>query len=140
MSRGAPVTAYADANLCIALLAGPPHGAHEVAVEMFRRVAEGRLVLILTPVIVAEISYAARSLFGWGNRDIAQRLAAFLAADGLIVREGPNVMAALGMVGERRIDFADAYLAAVALDPGPPLVASFDRDLDGIDGVTRLSA
>ena len=55
MSRGAPVTAYADANLCIALLAGPPHSAHDVAVEMFRRVAEGRLVLILTPVIVAEI-------------------------------------------------------------------------------------
>jgi predicted nucleic acid-binding protein len=140
VSPGGPATAYADANLCIALLAGPPHSAHDVAVEMFRRVAEGRLVLILTPVIVAEIAYATRSLFRWSNREIAQRLAAFLAADGLIVREGPNVMAALELVGERHIDFADAYLAAVALDPGPPLVASFDRDLDGIEGVTRLSA
>jgi predicted nucleic acid-binding protein len=101
VSRGGPVTAYADANLCIALLAGPPHSAHDVAVEMFRRVAEGRLVLILTPVIVAEIVYAARTRFRWGNREIARRLAAFLGADGLIVREGPNVMTALGFVGER---------------------------------------
>jgi predicted nucleic acid-binding protein len=49
------------------------------------------------------------------------------------------VARALALLGARGIDFADAYLAAVALDPGPPLVASFDRDLDGSEGMRRLS-
>jgi predicted nucleic acid-binding protein len=135
-----PVTAYADANVCIALFAGPTHWAHEASVEMFRRVAEGRLVLVVAPVVVAEIVHAARTLFRWSHAQIADRLAAFLAADGLVVREAPQVFVALALLGVRRIDFTDAYLVAVALDPGPPLVASFDRDFDAIDGVTRLSA
>lgn len=140
MTERTPVSAYADANICVALLAGPSHWAHEAAIEMFRRVAEGRLILILTPVIVAEMVYAARTLFRWTSPEIAKRLAAFLAADGLIVREAPQVFGALELVGERGIDFADSYLAAVALDPGPAVVASFDRDFDSIDGLHRLSA
>lgn len=140
MTESKPVTAYGDANLCIALLAGPTHWAYEPAVEMFRRVAEGRLILVVVPVVVAEIVYAARTLFRWSHAQIAERLAAFLAADGLVVRESPQVFVALALIGVRRIDFTDAYLVAIALDTGPPLVASFDRDFDGIDGVTRLSA
>jgi hypothetical protein len=37
----------------------------------------------------------------------------------------------LTLFGERtRLDFADAYLAAIALENGPAAVASFDGDLD----------
>lgn len=107
---------------------------------MFRRVAEGRLVLIVTPVVVAEIVYAARSAFRWTWPEISERLGAFLAADGLVLREAQQVFVALELIGARRIDFADAYLAALALDTGPTMIASFDRDFDGIDGVSRLSS
>ena len=39
-----------------------------------------------------------------------------------------------------RLDFADAYLAAAALEVGPAAVASFDTDLDTVEGVHRISA
>jgi predicted nucleic acid-binding protein len=133
-------TAYADANLCIALLAGPAHWAHESALQVFRRVAEGHLALILTPLVLAELVYATRTLFRWNRSEASRRLAAFIAADGLVIREESQVSRALSLFGTNRIDFVDAYLAAVARDPGPQVVASFDRDFDKVDGLRRISS
>jgi predicted nucleic acid-binding protein len=95
----------------------------------------------VTPIVVAELVYVARSLFGWSRQVIAQRLGTLLEAEGLVLLEGPVVARALRLVGEpSRLDFAHAYLAALALEVGPPTVASFDADLDTVEGVRRISA
>ena len=38
-----------------------------------------------------------------------------------------------------RLDFADAYLAAIALEVGPEAIASFDADFDVVKGVRRIA-
>jgi predicted nucleic acid-binding protein len=38
-----------------------------------------------------------------------------------------------------KLDFADAYLAASALEVGPPAVASLDADLDTVGGIRHIS-
>jgi len=139
--RGRPDLAYADTNLFVALLVGSGHPLHEQALGIFRRVADGQLGLIVTPIVVAELVYVARSLLGWTRKVTAQRLGPLLEADGLVLTEGPVLARALQLFGERsRLDFADAYLAALALEIGPPVVASFDADLDVLEGVRRISA
>lgn len=139
--RGRPDLAYADTDLFVALLVGAGHPLHEQALGVFRRVADGQLGLIVTPIVVAELVYVARSLLGWTRRLTTQRLGALLEADGLVLTEAPVVLRALRLFGERsQLDFADAYLAALALEVGPPAVASFDADLDIIGGVRRISA
>ena len=139
--RGRPELAYADTNLFVALLVGPGHPLHEQALGVFRRVADGQLGLIVTPIIVAELVYVARSLLGWTRHVTAQRLGPLLEADGLVLTEGPVVARALQLFSTRsRLDFADAYLAALALEVGPPAVASFDADLDTVEGIRRISA
>jgi predicted nucleic acid-binding protein len=139
--RRQPESAYADANVFIALLVGPGHPLHEPSLSMFRRVAEGDLVLLVTPVIVAELVYVGQSLLGWTRRMATVRLGELLSADGLIVAEAPTIQRALLLYAERpKLDFADAYLAAAALEVGPQAVASFDRGLDAVEGVRRLSA
>jgi len=139
--RGRPDLAYADTNLFVALLVGSEHPLHEQALGVFRRVADGQLGLIVTPIVVAELIYVARSLLGWTRRLTSQRLGLMLEADGLVLTEGHVVARALELFSERsRLDFADAYLAALALEIGPPAVASLDADLDIIDDVRRISA
>jgi predicted nucleic acid-binding protein len=121
-------------------MAGSAHPLHGQALDMFRRVADGRLKLILTPVIVAELSYAAAAVLGWDRAETAARVATLLRADGLIVKERDVLVQALDLSGRHApLDFADAYLAALALVDGPNAVASFDRDLDNIAGVQRLT-
>ena len=138
--RRQPESAYADTDVFIALLVGPGHPLHESSVSIFRRVAEGDLVMVVTPVIVAELVYVGRSLLGWTRGVAAVRLGELLSADGLAVAEAATIQRALLLYKERpKLDFADAYLAAAALEVGPPTVASFDRGLDTVEGVRRIS-
>ena len=133
--------AYADTKVFVALLVGPGHPLHEPALSIFRRVADGSLSLIVLPLIVAELVYVAGSLLRWPRRETADRLGELLAADGLIVMESATIERALRLYGERaRLDFADAYLAAVALEVGPAVVASLDADLDTVEGVVRIAS
>ena len=95
----------------------------------------------MTPIVVAELVYVTRSLFGWNRVVTADRIGSLLRSDGLLVIERATLFRALGLYGQRpRLDFADAYLAAVALEIGPAAVASFDGDLDSVEGVRRISA
>lgn len=140
-ARRRPELAYADTNLFVALLAGPDHPLHERALGVFRRVADGELGLIVTPLIVAELVYVTRSLLGWTRVLCAERLRSLLEAEGLVLTERATLGRALELYGARsRLDFADAYLAAVALEVGPAVVASFDADLDTVEGVRRIPA
>ena len=125
----------------VALLAGATHPLHDPALSVFRRVAEGTLGLIVTPSVVAELVYVTRDVVGWSRTVIAERLASLLDADGLVVVEAAVVRRALALYGERtRLDFADAYLAAAALEIGPAAIASFDTDFDALPGLRRISA
>jgi len=140
-TRRQPDLAYSDTNAFVALLVGADHPLHERALSVFRRVADGELALIVTPVIAAELVYVVRSVLGWTRRVAADRIGSLLEADGLVLTEGPTVMRAVRLYGENsRLDFADAYLAAAALEKGPAVVVSFDADLDTVEGVRRISA
>lgn len=124
----------------MALLAGPDHALHDSALGVFRRVADGALGLIVTPIVVAELVYVMRSLFAWTRRSTAERLGSLLEADGLAVTERTVIARALQLYRESSgLDFADAYLAAVALELGPAAVASFDADFDAVKGLRRIS-
>lgn len=133
--------AYADTNLFVALFAGPAHPWHDRALGIFRRVSEGSLVVIVTPIIVAELVYVSRDTIGWSRADIADRLGGLLDADGVIATERDVLRRALALYGERsKLDFADAYLGAVALEVGPAAIASFDADFDALKTLRRISA
>lgn len=144
--RGRPVrppvaVAFADTNLFVALLVGPGHPLHETTLGIFRRVAAGELSLVIPSLIVAELVYVSSSILGWTRQVVSSRLIQLLSSDGLVVVEPAVIERALRLYGARaRLDFADAYLAALALEIGPPVVASLDADLGSIDGVTRISA
>ena len=136
-----PDLAYADTNLFVGLLAGPDHALHESALAVFRRVADGALRLIVTPIVVAELVYVTRALFAWTRRSTAERLGSLLEAKGLAVTEATVIARALQLYREQsRLDFADAYLAAIALELGPPAVTSFDSDFDTVKGIRRISS
>lgn len=133
--------AWADANPFVSLIIGPEHSTHEAALALFREIAEGRLQLILTPIVLLEIVHVLELRYGRPRDAIAEELVGILRADGMIVPEREVLTTALDIFGrDGGVDFADAYLAASALLVGPPNVASFDRDFDRIEGVRRVAS
>jgi len=141
MGRPQQRRAWADTNLFLAFLAGPSHVHHDRAVGLFAAVERGELTLVVTPVVVAEITWAARRTLGWDRPTTARAMASMLAEPGLVVTDRVALLRALALIETYpRLDFTDAWIAASALGTTSARVASFDRDLDGIEGLERVDS
>jgi predicted nucleic acid-binding protein len=90
--------------------------------------------------VVAELVYVCSARLGWSRTQVAEQLLSLLDADGLIVQDQELLEETLRLfAAHRRLDFADAYLAACALASGTVAIASFDRDFDVVPGIRRIS-
>ncbi len=141
MGRPRQRRAWADTNLFLAFLAGPGHVHHAKAVALFTAVERGELVLVVTPVVVAEITWAARRTLGWDRPTTAGAMASILGEPGLVTTDRVLLMRTLALMeAYPRLDFTDAWIAASALATSSARVASFDHDLDGIEGLERVDS
>jgi predicted nucleic acid-binding protein len=140
-ARAGNVVAYGDTNAFVGLFASPDHALHERALQLFRRVADGEVTIIVTSVVMAELCFVAGQVLGWTRRTTADRLTELLDAEGVLVQDLAATRAALHLFGrDRRLDFADAYLAARALTDGPAAIATFDRALASVSGIRVVNS
>jgi len=136
MAGPAPQPVWADANIILRLLTGRPIEQADKAEALMHRAERGEVRLWVCSIVVAEVVWVLTSAYGFSTTDSAEAVLGFLNCDGLIVDEGPVVLASLQTMTETSVDFADAYLAVRAGLSGLP-VASFDRDFDRL-GVERV--
>lgn len=135
-----PQRGWLDANAAIALIEGPVHVLHGQAIEVFRRVADGQLEVIVTAPVIVELAWYLEHRLGWSRVRSATRLVQLIDSDGVIVLD-PVVAPSLELFRRyRRLDYVDAYLSACATTIGPAGVVSFDRDRDRIDGIARIGS
>ena len=106
---------------------------------LFQAAARGEVRLLLEESIVAEAVYVLQSVYKQSRTDIADALQAIVRRAPAIQTERPAVLhdALDRYRRQTQVDFADALLAALAVDKGVA-VASFDRDLDRFSDVTRF--
>jgi predicted nucleic acid-binding protein len=94
-------------------------------------------VLLILPVVVAETFFTLESFYEMERKLVASKLSAFLQSRGIEAIEPARVLDALKRSQQRGAHFADAYLAASAVELNHPL-ASFDRDFDKFKDVERI--
>jgi predicted nucleic acid-binding protein len=132
--------AWLDANAAIALIEGPTHPLHEGALGVFRRVADGDLEVIVTAPMMVELAWYLEHRLNWNRDRCARRMRQLVASDGVIALDRALDHGLRVYAGNRRLDFVDAYLAACAVVVGPAAVVSFERDLNRVNGVTRIGS
>jgi predicted nucleic-acid-binding protein len=109
----------------------------EQALALFAAVERNEIRLIVTDVTLAEVVWTLSSFYKLDRHNIAERLLFFVTADGIELESQDRATLALSIYRDRKVDFADALLAAHSLLAGPPLAYSFDRHLDRIAGLAR---
>jgi predicted nucleic-acid-binding protein len=100
----------------------------------FLRTADG---MFLADLIVAEIVYVLESYYEARRSQIADHVKSALTSPRIDVADLPVLWRALELYEIERIDFPEAYLAALA-EASDSAVVSFDRSLDRIETVERL--
>jgi predicted nucleic acid-binding protein len=130
-------TVFCDTNVLVRILTGDPPAQARSAARALEAAGEGRFVLIVPDIVVAEVAYVLTSS-GIETPRAAGLVERLLDLPGVEVVDEVLLRDALMLWSQDRPDFADAYLAALARRISDSGVLSFDRDFDRVEGVTRL--
>ena len=87
---------------------------------------------------MAEVVWVLESFYGYPKSQISETITHFLRSDGLEVFDRELMVQALGLYGEKNIDFADALLAQFALNQDSSLIYSFDNHFSRIPGIMKM--
>jgi predicted nucleic acid-binding protein len=115
-----------DANVLLRFLTGEPKDLAERAARLMVRAERGEVVLVLSPLVVAEMVWVLKSVYRRSYEEIAQVLIPLLSAAGLEAEDREMMIEAMELTRTRNVDFLDAVLALQALREGET-VCTFDR-------------
>lgn len=129
--------AILDANILLRYLTDDPRELADRAVAILEQAEDQSAALIVAPLTLAEVIYVLESVYRWPRTDVAERLLRLISESSLIVIEEATIVQSLAWYRDRSgLDFADAYIAALAVERGHSTVISFDRDLNRLPGIT----
>ena len=128
------MTAFLDTNVLVRHLTNDPPEQAERATRYIQESDN----LLLPDLIVAEVTYVLDSFYDFTRGEIASGLESTLSEESIVVTDIQLLLRSLEIYEIHRLDFADAYLIALAERTGVGAVASFDRDIDRPGTVTRI--
>jgi predicted nucleic acid-binding protein len=132
--RGAPaLTAFLDSNVLIRHLTGDPP---DMAQRAGALLASGER-LLLADLVLAECVYDLESFYELERDRVATLMRAAIGHPSIEAVDRASLLRALEVYETARIDFAEAYLVALAEATGVGEIASFDRAIDRVATVTR---
>jgi predicted nucleic-acid-binding protein len=128
------VRALLDTNILVRHLTGDPPLQASRATAFLR----GSHELILTDLVLAEMVYVLESFYEVSRTDIATMARALLALPSIVAGDHDLLLRAVEIYEVDRLDFAEAYLVALAEMSDVKRVASFDRQIDRVKSVQRV--
>jgi predicted nucleic-acid-binding protein len=94
--------------------------------------------LILTDLVLAEMVYVLESFYEVPRTEIASMARALLALPSIEAGDHDLLLRAVEIYEGLRLDFAEAYLSALAELSDIKRVASFDRQIDRVKSIERV--
>ena len=120
-------TSFLDTNIFIRYLTNDDPVKADRVEKLLKEASAGKILLVTTEMVIAEIVWVMESYYHLGNSDIASKIYAILATPGLEVINGELVNKALEYYVEANIDFIDGYIASTMEKKGISEIYSFDR-------------
>ena len=127
-----------DTNVLLRFLRGDDARHSPAARTLFSDACDGKCVLVLTEVTVAEAVWVLASFYQTGREQIAEGLRKVILSAGVRCAKQDEMLDALQRFASTQCDFLDCYLAALAAASGDH-AATFDKDFDRFDDVKRWS-
>ena len=132
---------YLDANVLIRYITQDVEWMADRAEVLLTRINSGEEAVALLDANVAEIVHVLGSskLYSLSREAVVEALTPILQLDGIRVENKARCMLALQLYARyRSVNFADALMAAAALEDANPEVYTFDRKLRSVPGLTSI--
>lgn len=123
-----------DTNVLLRFLRQDHKTLSPRATELFAQASEGRAVLVVFDLTIAEALWVLTSHYEEDLRDVAAVLSRLIASPGIRCDNAAIIRDALDRTEATGLDFMDCYLAARAAHGGET-IATFDKDLQRFDDI-----
>jgi len=91
-------------------------------------------------VTLAEVVWVLGRIYGLSRQQIQEGLAPIVATSAFLMPDKARYIRALELYSTSIPHFGDACACAAALETCEGKLFSFDKELSGVDGITRLEA
>lgn len=129
-----------DTSVLIRLLTGDDMEKQARSRALFERIERGELTVTAPVTVIADAVYVLSSprLYHRSRDEVAALLTPLVRLPAFHVQSRRSVLTALQLYGTTpRLDFGDAFLAALVQQTHSPVVYSYDTDFDRLAGVKR---
>lgn len=123
-----PEMVFADTNLFLRFLTKDVPDQAEAVRKLLHQAAEGKISLITTSIVIAEIVWTLESFYKETKENIQQLVLSFLNTPGLKVDKGDLIVKALRHYVDKNVDYIDSYNAAWMDENEITTVYTFDQN------------
>lgn len=107
---------------------------HKECVDLMRKVRDGEVKAVILGVVVAEMVWVMKSVYGLERKQIAELVQAVTQIKGVIKTEGCDWITAVEHYTKKKIKFIDAMIASVKqIKTKKWMIVSYDRDFDKLN-------
>jgi len=117
---------WIDANVIVRFLTKDPPDMAKQAAKLMERAEKGELILIVAPLVLAEVVWVLKSFYRHPLVEICKVLLLFISAPGIETLDRDLIIHAIELTRDQNVDFADAYLALLAARQNEQ-VCTFDQ-------------
>lgn len=122
-----PQTFWIDTNVILRFLIQDQAKQSAAASELMKAADRGEMELFVHPLMIAECCYVLEGTsYKFPQQKISQWLINFITSEGIKTKATNLMVTALEIYGNHKVDFEDAYLAALSAHDTPTQLITFD--------------
>jgi len=118
---------FVDTNVFLRFLTNDDPAKAKRAETLFRDALRGKVQLVTSLLVIAEIVWTLESFYELEKPDIASKVEKILNTPNLYCPEAPQLFMVLDLYVHTNIDFIDAYNAFHMKDQGLTEIVTYDR-------------
>ncbi len=120
-------TCFVDTNLFLRYLTNDVPAQADAVETLLQRAAKGKVNLITTSMVIAEIVWTLESHYEIEKKEIQAMVLGILNTDGLEVVDSYLILQAIVPYADKNVDFIDAFNAAWMVRNDVDKVYTFDQ-------------
>ena len=129
---------FLDTNIFLRYLTADDAVKYEQCRELFKRAVDGKIVLLTSEMVVAELLWTLQSFYKVPKPEVIEKMAILTSTPNLVIPNSDLIAEALIVYSRNNIDYIDAYNAVFMRHHNTSDIYSYDTDFDMIGGIKRI--
>ena len=128
---------FVDTNIFLRYLTGDDPVKYGRCKEIFRRAVEGKITLVTSGLVIAELVWTLLSYYKVPKADVIEKVSIIISTKSLHIPDKDIIIDALLLYSRKNIDYIDAYNTVFMTRHSLDKIYSYDADFDLIEGTKR---